>query len=111
MTIISSWKQALIECGVNAEHITEDLVSVLQHYRFTPDTFSEESFRGYHYGESINDVSVALAKEFASLNALQEFLESAIDWSKAWQEVAKQEGWLLLQMDSSTWGLFHEENK
>lgn len=110
MVFTSSWKHVLTSCGVKEEHVTEELVSKLCQHRFSPNTFNEESFFGYHQGDNEKEIGVSIAKEYASLNGLQWFLEDAIDWEKAWRQLGKHEGWLLVKVEDATWGLFKEND-
>ena len=103
----SQWKQALRLIGLKEAHITDDIAGILSAYGFTPTSITDESFQGYYSGESECAAGITVAKEFSSLNTLQEFLHSAIDWEQAWKSLKLTEGYILLKVkEANTWALF-----
>jgi hypothetical protein len=101
------WTEALESIGVNKSNITDDLVSRLAANEFDPKTLNDESFLGYYKGDDELNAGITVAKEFAMVDGLQEFLKPAIDWGKAWSVLVNNEGYLLIPTNEpSHWALF-----
>lgn len=101
------WKDVLVNIGLKEPHVTDDLVTILAAYNFTPSTMTDESFQGYFKGSTEHEAGEVVARQFASLNSLQEFLEPIIDWAKAWDSVKTMERYILVKTNElNTWGLF-----
>jgi len=105
--VFAAWKKPLHYIGIKEEHITDDLVGILSAYNFKADTINTESFQGYFVGSTEHEAGEQVARLFASLNSLQEFLEPINDWAKAWDSIKKQERYMLIKTnEANTWGLF-----
>jgi hypothetical protein len=103
----AEWKKPLLCIGIKEEHITDDLIVILSAYNFKADTINDESFQGYFSGTTEHEAGEVVARQFASLNSLQEFLEPIIDWAKAWDSVKTMERYILVKTNElNTWGLF-----
>lgn len=103
----TDWKNVLVTIGLKEPHVTEDLVTILGAHNFTPSTMTDESFHGYYLGASENEAGSIIAKEFSSLNPLQEFLNPIIDWEQAWQSLKTMERYILVKTnDKDVWALF-----
>jgi hypothetical protein len=62
---------------------------------------------GYYKGDDELNAGITVAKEFAMVDGLQEFLKTAIDWGKAWSVLVNDEGYLLIPTnETSQWALF-----
>jgi hypothetical protein len=103
----ADWKKPLLYIGIKEEHITDDLIGILSAYDFRSDTINDESFQGYFSGTTEHEAGEVVARQFASLNDLQLFLEPIIDWAKAWDSIKKLERYILVKTnEANTWGLF-----
>ena len=103
----AAWKKPLLYIGLKEEHITDDLVGILSAYNFKSDTINDDSFQGYFSGATEHEAGEVVARQFASLNSLQEFLEPIIDWAKAWDSIKKLERYILINTNElNTWALF-----
>jgi hypothetical protein len=101
------WAEALIDVRVKEKHINAPLIEALSEHKLTPSMLTDDSFKGYYEGDSEEAVALEITKELAALNMLQEFLEDAIDWPKAWTTLKSQEGYFLVPMNEPrVWGLF-----
>ena len=68
---------------------------------------TDESFHGYYLGASESEAGSVIAKEFSSLNPLQEFLNPIIDWEQAWHSLKTMERYILIKTnDKDVWALF-----
>jgi hypothetical protein len=104
------WKNALASIGLKESHITDDLVVILQAHGFTLSSLVDESFQSYWQGKDEGEAGVKVAKDFSSLNPLQEFLRPAIDWEAAWYNLKTNERYLLIKTNEpNTWALFMPE--
>jgi hypothetical protein len=104
------WKNALTSIGLKDSHVTDDLIGILTAYGFDPSKLFDESFKNYWEGNTEEEAGAQVAKEFASLNILQEFLEPAIDWVAAWYMLKTTERYILVKTNQSkTWALFMPE--
>ena len=108
----ADWKQALTEIRFNESEITEELVARLAANEFNPMKMTDESFQGSFTGASEEEAGINVAKEFASLGSMDWFLETAVDWSKAWQNIKSGEGYVLLPTTTdNNWSLFYKGNQ
>ena len=104
------WKNALTIIGVKESHITDDLIGILQAHGFSLSTLFDETFQSYWEGKSEDEAGIKVAKDFSSLNPLEEFLEPAIDWTAAWHSLKTNERYLLVKTnEADTWALFMPE--
>ncbi len=91
-------------------HVTDDLIGILTAHDFSPSNLSEESFQDYWRGATEYEAGCKIAKDFASLSILQEFLEPSIDWEAAWYNLKVNERYLLVKTNEAyTWALFRTE--
>jgi hypothetical protein len=101
------WAEVLTDIRVKQQHITASLIRTLSEHNLTPGKMTDENFKDYYEGDTEEEVAVEVTKELAALNMLQEFLEDAIDWPKAWTTLKEQEGYFLVPMNEPrVWGLF-----
>lgn len=104
------WKNALTSIGLRDSHVTDDLIVILQAHGFTLSELVNESFQNYWLGSTEDEAGIKVAKDFSSLNPLQEFLEPAIDWAAAWHSLKTNERYLLIRTnETDTWALFMPE--
>jgi hypothetical protein len=104
------WKNALTSIGIKESHVTEEFVGVLTAHEFTPSTLYSDTFQNYWEGTTEDEAGIKVAKDFSSLNALQEFLEPAIDWVAAWHNLKINERYYLIKTNEpDTWALFMPE--
>lgn len=103
----TDWKDVLVTIGLKEPHVTDDLVTILAAHNFTPSTIMDESFQGYFNGSTEHEAGEVVARQFASFNDLQLFLEPIIDWSKAWDSLKTMERYILVKTnEANTWALF-----
>lgn len=104
-----SWKHALSSIGVDADLVTPHFVSLLSVHGLSPSTLSSESFCGCFEGHSELEAGISVAKQLAGLHSMQAFLETAIDWSKAWENLRDHEGYVLACVSDGSWLLFAKD--
>jgi hypothetical protein len=104
----ATWLEALTDIGLAPEHVTEDLISTLCANEFSPSTLNEESFTGYYKGYSEYEAGAVVAREFTCAT-IEAFLESAINWNKAWENLRDHEGYILIKVGINNWALFADQ--
>lgn len=103
----AEWKEPLLYLGVKEQHITDDLISILTAHGLKAKTINDDSFHGYFMGSTEHEAGELVARQFSSLNPLQEFLEPIIDWARAWESLKTMERCILVKTNEpDTWGLF-----
>lgn len=106
----TDWKNALISIGLKEAHVTDDLIGILAAYEFSPSKLYHDTFQSYWKGSTEEEAGIKVAKDFSSLNSLQEFLKPAIDWAAAWHSLKTNERYLLIKTnEADTWALFMPE--
>jgi hypothetical protein len=106
---IETWTQALCSIGINVDDITAGLVMLLSEHDLSPSTLSSESFCGSYKGRSESEAGINVAKQLAGLHGMQAFLETAIDWKKAWENLRDHEGYVLACVSDGSWLLFAKD--
>ena len=103
----TDWKNTLTNIGLKEEHVTDDLIGILQAHGFTLSSLVDESFQSYWQGKDEGEAGVKVAKDFSSLNPFQEFLRPAIDLEAAWYNLKIYERHMLIKTnEADTWALF-----
>ena len=103
----TDWKNTLTNIGLKEEHVTDDLVGILQAHGFSISSLMDDSFQGYWQGSTEYEAGSKVASEFSELNPIQEFLRSAIDWEAAWHKLKIYERYILIKTnEADTWALF-----
>ncbi len=109
-SVFLDWKDSLTSIGLKECHVTDDLIRTLVEHSFSSSEIYDENFQGYWNGSTEDEAGIKVAKDFSSLNPLQEFLEPAIDWVAAWQNLKTNERYLLVKTnEADTWVLFMPE--
>lgn len=104
---LADWSAALVDVRVKPEDVNLELVKRLEASNLKPADLCDESFHGYYEAPSEAVAAEVITREMAALNMLQEFLDTCIDWTKAWEVLKEQEGYFLHKSaDGKSWGLF-----
>lgn len=104
---LADWSEVLVDIRVKPEDVNLELVMVLEACNLKPSDLGDESFQGYYEAETEEEAAEMITREMAALNMLQEFLDSCIDWTKAWEVLKSQERYYLHKSaDGKSWGLF-----
>lgn len=102
----SDWRTELIRT-----EITDELISALNQHDIRLAEMTEQSFQGCYLGQNESEAGKTVARDMAALNMLQAFLEPAINWEQAWQNLSRAEGYILLPTPTrNTWALFNKNN-
>jgi hypothetical protein len=108
----SDWEETLTAIGVDASFISRTLISALEDQGLTDTTLNYESFGGIVEAGDQLAAGIEFAQESSHLHALQDLLIPAVDWQRAWEELAKIEGYTIIPTHLPTyWAVFRTNDE
>ena len=97
---------------MEASFVSRTLISALEDQGYIVDNLNDDCSGGIVEADDQISAGVEFAKENAQLHALQDFLIPAVDWQRAWEELANIEGYTILATHLPTqWAVFRTNDE